>query len=65
MEDGSRIFLITAEKNYQENKDNKEYNFSADELTKTFELELRIKLFDKMRDDEDIALEILNTEENG
>ncbi len=64
LEDGSRIFLITAEKNYQENRENKEYNFSADELTKTFELELRIKLFDKMRDDEDVALEILNAEES-
>ena len=63
LEDGSKIFLITAEKNYQENKDNKEYNFSADELTKSFELELRIKLFDKMRDDEDVSLDILNTEE--
>jgi hypothetical protein len=63
LEDGSKIFLITAEKNYQGNKENKEYNFSADELTKTFELELRIKLFDKMRDEEDVALDILNFEE--
>lgn len=63
LEEWSKIFLITSEKNYQNNKDVSDYNFSPDELIKTFELELRIKLFDKMRDDEDIALEIIDKEE--
>ena len=63
LEAGTKIFLITSEKNYQTNKDNNEYNFSPDELVKSFELELRIKLFDKMRDNEDYAWNILNIEE--
>ena len=62
LEEWSKIFLITSEKNYQNNKDVSDYNFSPDELVKTFELELRIKLFDKMRDDEEIALKILDEE---
>lgn len=64
LEDNSRVFLATAEKNYQDNKNATQYNFPLGELAQTFELELRMKLFDRLRDQEDIALEAIEEEKN-
>ena len=63
LEEQSKVFLSTAEKNYFDNKENKNYNFSWGELIKAFELELRNKIFDKIRDNEDISLDIISEEE--
>lgn len=64
LEDYSKIYLKTAEKNYFDNKEIKNYNFSWWELTKAFELELRTKIFEKIRDNEDISYKIMEEEEN-
>lgn len=64
LEDYSKIYLKTAEKNYFDNIDVENYNFSWWELTKAFELELRTKIFDRIRDDEDISYKIMEEEEN-
>jgi len=64
LEEKSQIFLTTAEKNYFDNKETKNYNFSWWELVKAFELELRTKIFEKIRDDEDIAYKIMEEENN-
>ena len=63
LEDDSKVFLTTAEKNYFDNKDNNTYNFSWWELVKAFELELRNKIFDRIRDDEEVSYEIMEEEE--
>lgn len=62
LEENSRIFLITAEKNYFDNNDNNSYSFSGWELIKTFELELKWKLFDKIRDEESVSYEAMDEE---
>lgn len=62
LEERTKIFLITAEKNYFDNKDNNKYNFSWSEIIKSFETELRWKLFDKIRDNEDISYKIMDEE---
>lgn len=62
LEENSRIFLTTAEKNYFDNKDNKAYSFSGGELIKTFELELKWKLFDSIRDEEGVSYEAMDEE---
>lgn len=62
LEENSRVFLATAEKNYFDNRENGSYSFSGGELTKTFELELKLKLFDKIRDNEDISYAIMDEE---
>lgn len=64
LEDQSKIFLTTAEKNYFDNQNNTEYSFPWLELIKTFELELKNKVFDKIREDEDISLSIIDEEQN-
>jgi len=64
LENFSKIYLKTAEKNYFDNKDTKNYNFSWGELIKAFELELRNKIFDRIRDDEDISYKIMEEEQN-
>lgn len=64
LEDQSKIFLTTAEKSYFDNLENKEYSFPWLELIKTFELELKNKVFDKIREDEDISYKIIEEEEN-
>lgn len=58
----SKIYIATCEKNYFDNRDNETYNFSWWELIKAFELELRNKIFDRIRDDEDISLKIIEEE---
>ena len=58
----SKIYIATCEKNYFDNRDNEIYNFSWWELIKAFELELRNKIFDRIRGDEDISLKIIEEE---
>lgn len=62
LEENSRIFLSTAEKNYFDNKDNDSYSFSGGELIKTFELELKWKLFNHIRENENISYEAMDEE---
>lgn len=63
LESDSRVFLMTSEKNYFDNKESNTYNFSWGELIKAFELELRNKIFDRIRDNEDISYKIIEEEE--
>ncbi|PZM80184.1 hypothetical protein DLH72_05215 [Candidatus Gracilibacteria bacterium] len=62
LEERTKIFLTTAEKNYFDNKDNSKYNFSGAEIIKSFETELRWKLFDNIRDDEELSYKIIDEE---
>lgn len=64
LEEDSKIFLTTAEKNYFDNKETQNYNFSWWELVKAFELELRNKIFDRIRENEDISYQIMEDEKN-
>jgi type III restriction enzyme len=64
LEEHSKIFLTTAEKSYFDNKNNTEYSFPWLELLKTFELELKNKIFDKIREEEDISYKIIEEEQN-
>ncbi|MBP7806199.1 DEAD/DEAH box helicase family protein [Candidatus Gracilibacteria bacterium] len=62
LEENSKVFLTTAEKNYLDNQSSDTYSFSGGELIKAFELELKWKLFDKIRDNETISYEIMEEE---
>lgn len=64
MEENTQIFLRTAEKNYQENIDNTAYSFPLEKLCSAFEYETRIKIFDRLRDDEDLSYEVIAEEQN-
>lgn len=63
LEMDSKIYILTCEKNYFDNKDNDVYNFSWWELIKAFELELRNKLFDRIRENEELRENIISEEE--
>lgn len=64
LEENTQIFLRTAEKNYQENIDNTAYSFPLEKLCSAFEYESRIKIFDRLRDNEDLSYEIIEEEQN-
>lgn len=64
LEETSKIFILTAEKDYQENKDAKDHTFLGMELIKAFEFELKTKLFQKIREDEDLSEKVIEAEES-
>lgn len=59
LEPNTKAYLLTAEINYLSNKGNKKYNFNGDDLIKSLELELRMKLFEDMRND-DVGYDIID-----
>ncbi|MDP2090512.1 MAG: DEAD/DEAH box helicase family protein [Candidatus Gracilibacteria bacterium] len=64
LEEQSKIFLTTAEKSYFDNKENNLFSYPGLELIKTFEFELKNKIFDKIREDEDVSLQIIEEEQS-
>lgn len=63
LEETSKIFLLTAEKDYQDNKDTEKHSFLGVEIIKAFEFELKSTLFQKIQEDEDLSAKVIEIEE--
>lgn len=62
LEETSKIFLLTAEKDYQDNKDAEKHSFLGVEIIKAFEFELKSKLFQRIQEDEDLSEKVVDAE---
>lgn len=63
LEETSKIFLLTAEKDYQDNKDTEKHSFLGVEIIKAFEFELKSRLFQQIQEDEDLSSKVIEIEE--